>query len=188
MAPHHSLNTTAQPSLSINDVAHLILQHSPLAIWTVPVIFTVLLTVALIKRRERCHTVSNASTHQIVEEKLPYTDISDDNISSSPFLAFLGHNILTESFARDPINTSVHAIDRIPGRTRLRALADLKTMKNVARYQQSQLGDRSQMSVCGTTFTYPDSPNRQVCVAGIEQVCAEDERKWQRRTLHICGI
>ena len=140
-----------------------------------------IILVFCVQRRPRAITV---------RQPLPEAqacDLDKTSIQDSPFLAFLGHNVVTESIAQDPVNTSIHAIHRIPEHIKFTDVIPTLTAEpqpyDFERLQEGP-GDRQWRS-----HSYPDSPNRQVSFGSVQQM--RDEkccRQWSRRTIQVCGI
>lgn len=109
-------------------------------------------------------------------------------IPNSPFFAYLGHNVLTEAVAQDPSNTSTHAIDRIPEHIKLRNTLFSHHEEEPWSYD-SDPSTGLPTSGHWQSYSYPDSPHRQVSFDRIRTMRDEEnDRSWQRRTLHVCGI
>ena len=108
--------------------------------------------------------------------------------SDSPFLAYLGHNAVTEAVANDPSNTSNHAIERLLEKLRLRPAMSSYLVEEPQTYGY----DDSRTHVLAEKWrrhSYPDSPNRQVSFDRVQVIRQEGiGRSWQRRTIHACGV
>lgn len=114
-------------------------------------------------------------------------DVKD--AKDSPFFAYLGHNILTESCANDPSNTSVDAIGRIPEHFHLQNAVLTRVLEEPQEFHDLNARNASPPIQQYRSYTYPDTRNRQIRFDRIEQICdAAHDRRWQRRTMHICAI
>lgn len=107
----------------------------------------------------------------------------------SPFFAYLGHNILTESCANDPDNTSVDAIGRIPDHIQLRNAVLTGVSEEALSFDDLGVQQGLPSVQHQRSYTYPDTRNKQIrCDRVQEMYDATHDRRWQRRTVHACGI
>lgn len=132
-----------------------------------------------------------AQRDEFDDDELDNFDIEVKSRKDSPFFAYLGHNILTEGCANDPNNTSVDAIARIPEHVLLRNAVINNLRDEPVRYSDTN----SSPTLDGRpiqhqrSYTYPDTKREQLRYDRVEQIYdVAHDRRWQRRTMHACGI
>lgn len=148
---------------------------------------TILVVLSILARRRRMRKIPTTPICTPIERTPLLLPVAEKEIAPSPFFAYLGHNVITESIAEDPSNTSGHAIDRITEHIKVRNTR----ISNRTEEPQSYNFDSADGSVrtnVWRNFTYPDSPNRQLCVGIIETVHDSERERWRRKTLQFCGI
>lgn len=158
-------------------------KENPHPMWVLWSVAFVMIAIATYLRRRKLQKL--AAVTERTKEEVPAFE--KQPIPDSPFFAYLGHNALTEAVAQNPSNTSTHAIDRIPEHIKLR-----NTIFSHHEEPQSYDSDPStDLPTSGhwRSYSYPDTPHRQVSFDHVLTMRDEEnDRNWQRRTLHICGI
>lgn len=145
-----------------------------------PVLIVIVAVTALLHRRYR----QGIPVDTLWEETLPPMKISAD----SPFFAYLGHNALTESSPNDPNNTSIDAIERIMGHVQPENVMLTEISEEPQEYSPDT-HDVLPWVYQYRSYTYPDTQNKQIRIDHVEQMRDNaQDRRWQRRTVHVCAI
>ena len=188
MAPHNA-NDLSIFTLTIprSKAMAWVWQDYHVVFWMFFSAATILVALCVLACRRGWYATPSRPTHTLVKYTpiLPF-DVEKE-IMPSPFLAYLGHNVLTESAAKNPNNTSVHAIDRIPEHIKLRntVLSNRTEEPQSYGYDVAEDGIRTNL---WRSFTYSDTLNTQVCVSNVGMVHDGNQRYWRRKTLQLCGI